>query len=143
MNKDVDRLGKTGTVVKVKDGFARNFLIPNGLAVPFTSGNLKKLEEAKQRKTSQLEKQKKVAEELKERISSLSLTIPALTHEEDNLYGSITSVDVAAVLKEEGFDIDRNSIILNEPIKSLGIYEIIIKLHPEVQATIKVWVVKK
>ncbi|MBU3958740.1 MAG: 50S ribosomal protein L9 [Candidatus Omnitrophica bacterium] len=145
LNQDIDRLGKVGVIVKVKDGFARNFLIPNGLAVPLTSANLKKLEQEKQRKTLQLEKSKRDAEKLKERLENLSLTLPVLTHEdqEDKLYGSITAQDISAALKEESFDIDKNVIILNENIKSLGIYEVSIKLHPEVSAQLKVWVVKK
>lgn len=143
LNQDLDRLGKAGHIVRVKDGFARNFLIPQGLAVPLTSTNLKKIEQEKQRKILQLEKAKKEAEELSQRLTNLSLTIPVLAHEEDKLYGSITSIEVVAALKEEGFNIDKNSIILDEPIKSLGIYEVPINLHPEVSTKIKVWVVKK
>ena len=143
LNQDIDRVGKTGNIVKVKDGFARNFLIPNGLAVPLTAANLKKLEQGKQRKFLQLDKIKKEAEELKGQLERLSLTIPVLTHAEDKLYAGITSLDLANALKEEGFDIDRNSIVLDDPLKSLGIYEIPINLHPEVLAKIKVWVVKK
>lgn len=144
LNQDIDRLGKSGTVVKVKDGYARNFLIPQGLAVPLTTTNLKKLEQDRQRKILQLERRKKEAEELREKLANFSLTIPVLTQEqEDKLYGSITPVDVASALKEEGFDIDKNSIILDEPIRSLGIYEVSVKLHPEVSVKIKVWVVKK
>jgi len=136
-------LGKAGAVVKVKDGFARNFLIPCGLAIPLTPANFKKLEQAKERKILQLEKIKKESEDKKARLDSFSLTIPALVKEEDKLYASIGSQDIAAALEDEGFDIDKKSIILDEPIKSLGIYEIPIKLHPEVTAQIKVWVVKK
>jgi len=143
LSQDIDKVGESGQVVKVKDGFARNFLIPNGLAVPLTAGNLKKLEQEKQRKILQSDKVIKEAEGLKERLTNLSLTIPVLVQEEDNLYGSVTPMDIAAALKEEGFDIEKNSIILNEPIKSLGIYEIPVKLHPEILATVKVWVVKK
>lgn len=136
-------MGKAGVVVKVKDGFARNFLIPNGLAIPKTSGNLKILEQERQKKFLHLEKAKHEAEELKNRLAGLSLTIPVLVQEEDKLYGSITVPDVASALKEEGFEIDKDSIMLDEPIKSLGIYEIQIKLHPEVTGKIKVWIVKK
>jgi large subunit ribosomal protein L9 len=143
LSKDVDRIGKAGTIIKVKEGFARNFLIPNGLAVVVTSANLKKLEAEKQNKTLQLEKRKKEAEGLRDKIASLSLTLPVLTQEEDKLYGSITSMDLANALKEEGFDIDKNVIDLSEPIKSLGIYEVPVKLHPEVIAKVKVWIVKK
>ena len=143
MNQDIERLGKAGQIVKVKDGFARNFLIPNGLAVSLTPENLKKLEQEKKKKTLHLEKLKKRAEDLSQKLSSLSLTIPALTYEEDQLYGSLTAVDLAAALKEEGLEIDKNSIVLDEPLKSLGIYEVPIKLHPEVSCKIKVWIVKK
>jgi large subunit ribosomal protein L9 len=143
LNQDIDRIGKAGNIVKVKDGFARNFLIPNGLAVPLTPVNLKKLEQEKQQKSLQSEKAKREAEELKEKLARLSLTIPVLTHEEDKLYASITAVDLAAALKEEGFDIDKSSIILDEPIKALGIYEVSIRLHPEIIAKVKVWIVKK
>jgi len=143
LNKDIDRIGKAGQVVKVKDGFARNFLIPNSLAVPLTAQNLKKLEQEKQRKIVQLDKIKKDAEELKARLESLSLTIPVLTHEEDKLYANVTSIDLVKVLKEDGLNIDKSSIILAEPIKSLGIYEVPVKLHPEVSAKVKIWVVKK
>ncbi len=143
LNQDVEKLGKGGTVVKVKAGFARNFLIPNGLALPLTPANLKKLQQDKLRKALQSEKVKKESEAFGERLASISLTIPALTKEEDKLYGSITSQDIVNALKEEGIDIDENSVVLDEPIKSLGIYEIPIKLHPEVTAQIKVWVVKK
>jgi large subunit ribosomal protein L9 len=143
LNQDVDKLGKAGAIVRVKDGFARNFLIPNGLALPLTPTNLKRLEQEKQRKILQLEKDKKESLGLKERLDNFSLTIPALTQEEDRLYGSVATQDIAQALKEEGFEIDKNSIILEQPIKSLGIYEVPIKLHPEVNVTIKVWIVKK
>ncbi|KPK98168.1 MAG: 50S ribosomal protein L9 [Omnitrophica WOR_2 bacterium SM23_72] len=143
LNQDVDKLGKAGSVIKVKDGFARNFLIPNGLALPLTSGNLKRLEQEKQRKKAQLEKVKQELLELKSKLEGVSLTIPALVQDEDKLYGSIAGQDVAQALEEEGFTIDKNAVVLDEAIKTLGIYEIPVRLHPEVSATIKVWIVKK
>jgi len=143
LNKDVDRIGKSGQVVKVKDGFARNFLIPNGLAVPVTAVNLKRLEAEKQQKSQQLEREKQAAMELKDRLARLSLTIAVLTHEEDKMYASITAQDVVTALAEEGLNLDKNLIGLDEPIKALGIYEIPVNLHPEVPAKIKVWIVKK
>jgi large subunit ribosomal protein L9 len=143
LNQDMDKLGKAGSIVKVKDGFARNFLIPNGLALPLTSGNLKKLEQEKQKKIDQLGKIKQESMELAARLNGLSLTIPALVQEDDKLFGSVTGQDIVQALKEEGFDIDKNTVILDQAIKSLGIYEIPLKLHPEVTATIKVWIVKK
>jgi large subunit ribosomal protein L9 len=143
LNQDVDKLGKAGTILKVKDGFARNFLIPNNFAVLLTPENLKKLEQAKQGKLLQLQEVKKKYEELKEKLAGISLTIPVLTGEEDKFFGSVTRQDIASALAEEGFEIDKDAIILDEPIKSLGIYELPIKLHPEILAKIKIWVVKK
>ena len=141
--RDVEKVGKSGAVIKVKDGYARNFLIPGGMALPVTKGNLKKLEEEKQKKSEQTEKIKIEALSLKERLSGLSLTIAAVAHDEEKLYGSITNHDIACALKEEGFDFDKNIIQLLEPIKKLGIYEVPIKLHPEVSAKVKIWIVKK
>ena len=143
LTKDIDGLGKSGVIVRVKDGHARNFLIPNGLAIPLTPANLKRLEQEKQGKTLQLEKVKKEAQALSEKLEGLSLTIPVLTQEEDKLYGSITTKDIAAALKDEGFQIDKDAILLEESLKSLGIYEVSLKLHPEVLTKIKVWIVKK
>lgn len=141
--QDVGRLGKANSTIKVKDGFARNFLFPNKLAIPLTKDNLKKLDQQKENKLLQSEKAKKLAEDQVKKLSGLSLTIPALTLENDRLYGSIAAGDIAAGLKDEGIEIDKNSIVLAEPIKSLGIYEVKVKLHPEVTGTIKVWIVKK
>lgn len=143
LKQDVDKIGKATTVVKVKDGFARNFLIPRGLAIPVTTANLKKIEEEKQRQSVQLEKAKHEAEELKTKLEAVSLTIPVLTNEEDKIYGSISNAEIAEALKEEGFDIDKKIIIVNDPVKTLGIYEAQAKLHPQVEAKIKIWVVKK
>ena len=143
LTKDVEKIGKIGSVVKIKDGFARNFLIPGGFALPVTAGNLKKLEAEKQKKSEQAEKIKNEALALKERLGSLSLTIAATSQDEDKLYGSITDHDISVALKEEGFDIDKNIIQLSEPIKKLGIYEVPIKLHPDVMAKVKIWIVKK
>lgn len=143
LKQDVDKIGRAGQVVKLKDGFARNFLIPNGLAVPMNSANLKKLEQEKQKKAQESEKIRKEAEAAKTKLAGFSLTIPVLTHEEDKLYASIGALDISRLLKDEGFDIDKGLIALEEPIKSLGIYEIPVNLHPEVSATIKVWIVKK
>lgn len=143
LKQDVDRIGKAGAVVKVKDGFARNFLLPNGLAVLLTSSNLKKIEEGKIRKTAQSEKVKKEAQDLSGRLANLSLTLSVLTQDEDKLYGSIGCQEIANALKDENVNIDKSAIILNEPIKSLGVYEVPVKLHPEVSTTVKIWVVKK
>lgn len=143
LNQDVDKVGKSGQVLKVKDGFARNFLIPNKLAVLATAGNLKRLEQQKQVKAVQTEKLKEASIKLKEKLASLSLTISVLTQEDEKLYGSVSEQDLADALKEEGIVLEKSLIDLSEPIKALGIYEVPIKLHPEVSAKVKVWVVKK
>jgi large subunit ribosomal protein L9 len=143
LNKDVEKIGKAGAVVRVKEGFARNFLFPHNLAQPATAGSLKKLEQVQQLKSAQLNKIKEEMIQVKNRLSGLALTISALTQGEEKLYGSINAQDISEALKEEGFTIDKNMIDLVEPIKSLGIYEVSVKLHPEVVATIKLWVVRK
>jgi large subunit ribosomal protein L9 len=141
--QDVNGIGKMGAVVKVKDGFARNFLFLKNLAVISTAGNLKTLEQVRQKKNLQMEKLKKGAEKVRDRLQNLSLTIPVLTQDKEKLYGSISAADLQNALKEENIDIDKNDILLEEPIKALGIYEVPVNLHPEISATIKVWIVKK
>ena len=143
LNKDVSGLGKEGSVHKVKDGYARNFLLPRGLALPLSDANLQKFDQMNKKRSEQLEKMRKQAEELKERLSNVSLTMPVLVHEENKLYGSISSLEIEQALKEEGFQIDKSLIKLDEPLKALGIYEVPVELHPEVEAKVKVWVVKK
>lgn len=143
LNQDVDKLGKSGQIIKVKDGFARNFLIPNNLALPVTAANIKRLEAEKQKRLAQSDKIKKEAQVLEEKLSALSLTIPVLAKEEEGLYGSVSVTEILRALKDEGIDLDKNAIILQSPIKSLGIYEVSVKLHPEVTAKLKIWVVKK
>lgn len=143
LTQEVKGLGKTQAVVKVKDGFARNFLLPKGLALLATKENLAKIAEIEKRKAMQLEKEKSQAEELARRLRGVSINVAVATNEEDNLYGSVTDADIVSALKEEGFNIDKQNILLNEPLKNLGIYDVAIKLHPEVEAKIKVWIVKK
>ena len=143
LNQDIEKLGKAQTVVYVKDGFARNFLIPRGLAVAMTVSNLKKLEQQKKKKLEQIEKVKKDSEDLKSRLEDISLTMPALAKDDENLYANVNAQDIAGALKDEGFDIEKSSIKLEQEIKALGIYEVFVKLHPEVSAKVKVWVVKK
>ncbi len=143
MNKDVEKIGRAGTVVRVKEGFARNFLFPQNLAKPATPESLKRLEQERLVRSAQSAKLKEESELIKQRLSKVSLTIPALTQGEEKLYGSIHAHEIAEVLKTEGFSIDKSAIDLAEPIKSLGIYEIPVKLHPEVTAILKLWVVKK
>ena len=141
--KDVEKVGVVGDVLKVKDGFARNFLIPNGLALMATKDNLKKTEDIKAVKAKELQKHIDQLQETADKIASLSLTISAEVNEKEQLYGSISALDVSSALKEEGYEVLESNIKLDNPIKSLGIYEVPIKLHPQVVSSVKIWVVKK
>ncbi|MDD3345828.1 MAG: 50S ribosomal protein L9 [Candidatus Omnitrophica bacterium] len=141
--KDVAKVGRAGTVAEVKEGYARNFLFPHKLAQEATAGGIKKLEQDMQARSEQYARDKQESEELKVRLDALSLTIPALVQGEEKLYGSISSHDISEALKQEGFAIEKNAVELPEPIKSLGIYELTVRLHAEVKATVKLWVVKK
>ncbi|MBU1998853.1 MAG: 50S ribosomal protein L9 [Candidatus Omnitrophota bacterium] len=141
--QDVKGLGKAGSVVKVKDGFANNFLLLKKLAVPANQANLKIVEQDKKRRDLEYEKKKLEAQGLKERLEKLSFTMPAMVHDDEKIYGSITIHNIAEALDGEGFKIQKDSILLNEPLKSLGIFEVPVKLHPEITAKVKIWVVKK
>jgi large subunit ribosomal protein L9 len=143
LNKDVEKIGRAGAVVQVKEGFARNFLFPHNLAKPATPSSLKKLEQEQLIQSAQSAKIKEESELVKQHLSKLTLTIPALTQGEEKLYGSINAHEIAEALAAEGFAVNKNIIDLAEPIKSLGIYEIPVKLHPDVVAKVKLWVVKK
>jgi len=143
LKEDIDKLGRRGEIIKVADGYARNFLLPHGKALPATPGNLKVIEREKRRYVIQLTKEKEENEVLAGRIRALSVTLVRKVGESDVLYGSVTSGDVAEALSKEGVIVDKRRIQLPEPIKSLGIYSIPIRLHPEVTAEVKVWVVKE
>jgi large subunit ribosomal protein L9 len=142
--KDLDKFGKTGSVIKVKKGFARNFLFPRNLAIPTTSANLKKIEQEKQRIANLYQREKEKLEDLRSRLNGISITIPVATHEEEKLYGSVTATDIIEALKQEGIsEVVNEAVILDGSIKSIGVYDVTIRLHPEISAKIKVWVVKK
>jgi large subunit ribosomal protein L9 len=141
--EDMDKLGKEGDVVDVAPGYARNYLLAKQKALLSTAGNMKRFEEIKKRKTIQYLKSKEEAEKLAEKLNTLSITCVAKAGENEKLYGSVTSADIAELVKNEGYELDKKKIVIEEPIKSLGVYSIIIKLHPEVQATIKLWVVSE
>ena len=143
LTQDVVGIGKSGTVVKVKDGFARNYLFIKNLAVAVNAGNLKNFEQEKLRRSQKEEKFKKEAEVLKSKLAALSLTIAVEAQEKDKLYGSITALEIQNALKDEGYEIDKAAIMLDEPIKTLGIFQVPLKLHSEVSAELKVWIVKK
>ena len=143
LKNDVKDLGKAGDTVNVKDGYARNFLVPQGFALEYSESTLKVIEEEKKKEKIRLEKEKKKALTEQGKISKVSCTIPVKVGEEGKLFGAVTSSDIEEALKQEGIEIDKRKIELPEPIKVLGVYTVPVKLHPEVTANIKVWVVKE
>lgn len=143
LRDDIDGLGACGEVVVVKGGYARNYLIPRNLAVQATTGNVKSIDEIKKQKTFRDNKRKRESERIKDKLEKLSLTAEVQVGEEDKVFGSVTSVMIAGLLKSQGFNIDRRIIQLSEPIKALGVYTIPVKLDKDVSADVKLWVVKK
>lgn len=143
LRQDFEPLGKIGDVVDVKDGYARNYLIPKKIVYPATPGSLKAIEEEKKRLHAKLQREKKSAELLIVELEKVSVTIPVEVGEEDRIHGTVTTQMIADALLEKGYEIDKRKIELDEQIKTLGIYNAKIKLHPEVTATVKVWVVKE
>jgi large subunit ribosomal protein L9 len=141
LQEDVEKLGKAGDIVTVKDGYARNFLIPRKLAVTVSSGNLKALEFQKKAISKRIEKRSRQAEELLKVLENHSVTIAKQAGKDDRLYGSVTQKDIEAALLEENIKVDRKQILLEEPIKTLGIFPVKIKIDKEKQVEIKVWVV--
>jgi large subunit ribosomal protein L9 len=143
LRENIDNLGRRGDVVKVAAGYGRNFLLPKGKAYPFSEGNARKVESERHLIKIREAKEKGAAEELAARLSQISTTIVRKVGENETLYGSVTNSDVGEALAKEGFDIDRRRIQMEEPIKMVGIYTVPVKLHPEVTAEVKVWVVKE
>ncbi len=143
LKEDVKNLGKMGAIVNVAEGYARNYLVPKKLAVEAITENIKALEHQKKAIQEKAKKIKNSAQTLSEKISSLNLTIKAKAGEEDKLFGSITSMDIAAALKNEGIEIDKKKISLEEPIKRLGAYTVSVKVHQEIAAQLNITVVQE
>jgi len=143
LKEDVSNLGKIGDMVAVADGYGRNYLLPRGLAIEASTRNVKILEHQKKVIRARIQKQKSGAEVLAKQLSAVSCTVAKKAGEEDKLFGSVTTKDIEEALKTEGFSIDRKQVLLEEPIKRLGVYPVTIKIHPEVTAEVKVWVVKE
>jgi large subunit ribosomal protein L9 len=139
----IPAIGTRGDTVKVKAGFARNYLFPRKLAVPVTKANMHAFQEEEKRLKRRDEHAKSAAHELAAKLVDVSCTVPVQVGEEDKLYGSVTAIDIAGELKRQGFEIDKRQIELEEPIKKLGVYTVPLKLHGDVTASIKVWVVKE
>jgi large subunit ribosomal protein L9 len=143
LKDDVDKLGGAGNVVNVADGYARNFLFPNNLAVPASKGNLRAIDEIRKQKQFRENKRRREAEKIKDKLEKLSLTAEVQVGEEDKVFGSVTAANIATLIEKQGIDIDRRKIMLEEPLKSLGVYTVEIKLASDVVAGVKLWVVKR
>ena len=141
LTQDMESLGLGGEIVNVAKGYARNYLIPRGMALEATEQNIKLTE--RQRKNIEIKriKAKEEALKVKERLSGVSVTIAQKVGEEDKLYGSVTSMDIADRLEKQGITVDRRRIVLDKPLKTLGEFAVPVKLHPDVTASIKVVVV--
>jgi large subunit ribosomal protein L9 len=142
LKKDHEKLGKAMDVVNVKDGYARNFLIPQGIAVVATEGNRKAVAESKRLSEKREEKKLKEARVQAKKIEKVPCTIKVKVGEEDKLFGSVTTQEIADFLSKEGFPVEKRAIELEEPIKQLGVYSVKVNLYKEEYAKLKVWVVK-
>jgi large subunit ribosomal protein L9 len=143
LREDVQHLGKVGDVVKVKDGYARNYLLPKGLAYPATEANKKKIAYEGERIAKQRAVEKTAAETEATRLADVKLTFAVKVGEEEKLYGSITASDIQRKLEELGIHVDKRKIDLHEPIRELGEFNVAIKIHPEVRPEVRVTVVKE
>lgn len=143
LREDIKSLGKSGEEKEVKRGFAVNYLIPLKKAYPATTQYLKIYENEKKLNEKKLEKVVKEAEELKEKLTNLSLNINVKTGEDEKMFGSVTSQDIIEKLKENGVNLSKKQIILEETIKKLGIYHVPVKLTPEIETELKVWIIKE
>jgi large subunit ribosomal protein L9 len=139
----VEKLGKRGEIVKVSDGYARNYLLPRKLALPATEGNRKHVERERKIMETREAEEKSQAEAIASRLGTIDITIARRVGDTEQLYGSVTATDIAEFLKTKGFEIDRRKLILPEPIKTIGEHDVPLKLHREVTAPLKVKVVKE
>ncbi len=141
--QQVKQLGAEGDVVTVADGYARNYLIPQGVAIVATKSNLKKVDDIKRRRLIEQQKEIEQAKQLAAKLAEISCTISMQVGEDEKLFGSVTTQDIAKALAKEGLEIDRRKLILEEPIRELGVFTVDVKLHHDVTGTLKVWVVQE
>jgi len=140
LKENIETLGHIGDIVKVAPGYARNYLLPKGLAVEATLKNAKALDHVKRQMAYRKDKALESAKNLAAKLTATSIELSHKAGEEGKLFGAVTNMEIAVFLKEKGFEIDRKTIVLAEPIKQLGEFEVTIKVHPEVTATLKVTV---
>ena len=143
LRQAVENLGKPGDVVKVEPGYARNYLLPHGLAYEATPGNLKRIQQERDRLDAAENERRGTAQGLAEKLEQVSLTFSARVGDEGKLFGSVTAADLAAQLEAQGFHIEKRQIDLHEPIKALGVYRVPIRLHADVKPEVRVWVIKQ
>ena len=143
LRQSVDNLGQPGDVVKVSPGYARNYLLPRGIAFEATPGNLKRIARERERLQAAEDQRRSTAQELAARLEQVSLTFSARVGEEGKLFGSVTAADIAHQLEAQGIAIERRMIDLHEPIKALGVYRVPVRLHADVKPEIRVWVIKQ
>ena len=138
----VEGLGIEGDIVRVTPGYARNFLFPRGYATEVTEGKKRQIEKKRTERLAQLQKEKGAAEELSKKIDGIECTIAAKVGENGKMFGSVGLPQIIEKLQEQGIEMDRSKIVLNTPLHELGVFDVSIKLHPEVTATLKVWIVE-
>jgi ribosomal protein L9 len=143
LRQAVENLGKPGDVVKVKSGYARNYLLPHGFAYEATPGNLKRIQQERDRLDAAENERRGAAQGLAEKLEQVSLTFSARVGEEGKLFGSVTAADIAQQLEAQGFRLEKRQIDLHEPIKALGVYRVPIRLHADVKPEVRVWVIKQ
>ena len=143
LREHVDNLGKRGEIVKVADGFARNYLLPRKLALPATEGNRKHVERERKIMEGREAEEESAADALASRLGSVDISIARRVGDTEQLYGSVTAADIVEFLKSKGFEVDRRKLILPEPLKSIGEFDVPLKLHREVTVPLKVKVVKE
>ncbi len=143
LRQAVDSLGHPGDVVTVSNGYARNYLLPRGVAFPATEGNKKRIQQEKSRLEAAESARRDSAQQLAEQLGEVSITFAARVGEEGKLFGSVTAADIAQQLEAQGHHVEKRMIDLHEPIRALGVYRVPIRLHADVRPEIKVWVIKQ
>jgi len=143
LREDIESLGQAGKTVNVKDGYARNYLIPQKLAYPATRGFSRVFEEEKKLKDNRNARATAQAEQLAAKLGNISLETSVKVGEEDKVFGAVTAADIAELLAAKGYEIDKRDILLEEPLKALGIYNVPIKVATDIKAEVKVWVIKE
>ena len=141
--KDIESLGSAGEVVEVKNGYGRNFLIPRNEALIASAANMAQFESRRKQQETLADRDRRAAEALAKKLEAESITAQVKVGEEDRLFGSVTAQHIAELLDEKGYEIDRRAIHLEDPIRELGVYNVEVRLHPEVSTAVKLWVVKE